>query len=128
MRGSDAEQLGLDELAEGGGARECDGHADSDHGAGVAKDEADGGSARGPKRETDADFAGAAGDHEGHHSVETDQREQQRQRAKAAGEGGQETFGGKRAVDLIVKSAEPEDRQPRAPDTTLGLRDNQGSK
>ena len=111
--GSDAEQLGLDELAEGGDARERDGHADGDHGDGVAQDEADGGSARGAKREADADFAGAASDHEGHHSVETDQREQQRQRAEAAGERGQEALGGERAVDLVVESAEPEDRQPR---------------
>ena len=60
-----------------------------------------------------APSAGAAGDYEGHHSVEADQREQQRQRAEAAGESGQQALGGERAVDLIVKSAEPEDRQPR---------------
>ena len=81
---SDAEQLGLDELAERGDARERDGHAGGDHGDGVAQDEADSGSARRAKGEADADFAGAARDHEGHHSVETDQREQQRQRAEAA--------------------------------------------
>jgi hypothetical protein len=58
------------------------------------------------------DFAGAVGDHEGHHSVETDQREQQRQCAETAGEGGQEALGGERAIDLVIQSAEPEDRQP----------------
>ena len=45
--------------------------------------------------------------------VETDQREQQGQRAKAAGEGGQEALGGERAIDLVVQSAEPQDRQSR---------------
>ena len=70
----DAEQLGLDELTEGCDARERDGHPYSDHRDGVAQDEADGGSSRGAKRQTDADFASAAGDHEGHHAVETDQR------------------------------------------------------
>ncbi len=69
--------------------------------------------ARGAKREANADFAGAAGHHERHHSVETDQREQQRQRAEAAGERGQEALGTERAVDLVVQSTEPEDRQPR---------------
>src|SRR6202163_2707832 len=36
-------------------ARERDGQADGDHDDGVAQDESDGGSARGAKRETDAD-------------------------------------------------------------------------
>src|SRR6202043_126520 len=44
--------------------------------------------------------------------VETDQREQQRQHAEAARERGQKALGGERAVDLVVQSAEPEDRQP----------------
>jgi hypothetical protein len=33
-------------------------------------------------------------------------------RAKAAREGGQEALGAERPVDLVVQSAEPEDRQP----------------
>ena len=51
--------------------------------------------------------------HERHHAVEADQREQQRQRAEAAGERGQHALGVERAVDLLVERAEPEDRQPR---------------
>jgi hypothetical protein len=111
--GGDAEQLGLDELAEGGDARERNGHTGGDHDDGVAQDEADGGSACGAKREANADFAGPARDHEGHHSVEPDQRQQQRQHAEAAGEGGQEALGAERAIDLVVEGAEPEDWQPR---------------
>src|SRR5262249_30701457 len=45
-------------------------------------------------------------------SVETDQREQQRQCAEAAREGGQKTLGIERAIDLVVQSTEPKDRQP----------------
>jgi len=55
--GSDAEQLGLDQLAEGGGARNSDGHAGGNHDDGIAQDQADGGSIRRAKREADADFA-----------------------------------------------------------------------
>jgi hypothetical protein len=113
ISGSDAEQLRIDELAEGGDARQREGHAGGDHDDGIAQDESDGGSARGAKREADADFTGAARNHEGHHSVKTDQRERQRQNAEAAGKRGQKALGAERAVDLIVKSAEPEDRQSR---------------
>ena len=47
-----------------------------DHDDRIAQDEADGGSSRCTKREADADFAGAAGDDEGHDAIEADQREQ----------------------------------------------------
>ena len=40
--GSEAEQLGLEELAEGSDAGKRDGHADGDHGEGVVQSEADG--------------------------------------------------------------------------------------
>ena len=68
----DAEQLRLNQFAERGGAGHREGDAGGNHDGGVAQDEADGGGAGGAEGEADADLAGAARDHEGHHTVETD--------------------------------------------------------
>src|SRR5258708_22807690 len=62
---------------------------------------------------SDSDFAGAARHDERHHTINADQRKQQRQGAEAAGERGEYALGIEGAVDLIIQSAEPEDRQPR---------------
>ena len=74
---------------------------------------ADGRAARGTEGEADADFAGAARDHERHYSVDTDQREQEGEGAEAAGESGEEALGRKRTIHLVIESAEPKDRQAR---------------
>src|SRR5258708_2061493 len=58
--GSDAEQLRLNELTEGGDTRERDGNADGDHGDGIAQHKAKGRGASSAEREADSDFAGAA--------------------------------------------------------------------
>jgi len=109
----DAEQLGLDQLADCGHAGQRDRHAGPNHGGRVAQDEPDGGTAGGAEGEADADFAGAARDHERHHAIEANQREQQSQRAEAAGKRGQHALGVERAVDLLAEGAEGEDRQLR---------------
>src|SRR5215472_9326960 len=108
---SDAEQLGLHELAEGGDARERDGYASGNHNDGVAQNKADGGGARGAKREADADFARAPGDHERHHAVETDEREQESENAEAAGESSKHALGVEGAADLLFDRVKTKNKQ-----------------
>ena len=109
----DAEQLRLNQFAERGGAGHREGDAGGNHDGGVAQDEPDGGTAGGAEGEADADLAGAARDHEGHHAVETDQRKHERQGAERSRQRGEHALGVEGAGDLVVEGAEPEDGQPR---------------
>ena len=92
-------------------ARQRDRCSPGDHHHRIAKDQPDGRKARRPQRQSNTDLARTLGHDERHHTVQANQREQERQCAEAAGKCRQHTLCVQGSVDLLVQRAEIADWQ-----------------
>src|ERR1039458_3978769 len=103
--GLDAEEDGLHRTSAGQRGGETDREAERDEEERIAQDHPHHLRARGAERDPQADFAGAPRGPVGHHSVESDGRQDERQGAEESAQRGQHALLENGLVDLLAEGA-----------------------